>query len=162
MKQTVAHKKIGTLHGLLLVAGLILVLIFLNYIVLGYLATYLGNAASSLAFWVLGGLIAWAVLRIYIVKYSYELGGEALRLTRSYGKRERYITDIYLNNLLFVGAPEEAKKRFPNAKKVKAIHVKGENPVVAVAFKASDGNYIALIQPNDEMRNMLRVCMKKL
>lgn len=156
MKQTVAHKKIGTLHGLMLVAGLVVILILLNYLVLGFLATYIGNGASSIAFWVLGGLVAWLVLRIYIVKYSYELGDEVLRLTRAYGKRERLIDDIYLNNLLFLGKPEEAAKRFPNARRVKAVHAKGEFPVVALAYRASDGQYIALIQANDELKAALR------
>lgn len=160
MKQTVAHKKIGNLHGILLVLGLFVVLALLNYVVLGFLATYIGNAASSLAFWVLGGLIAWGVLRIYIVKYSYELGDEVLRLTRAYGKRERHIDDIYLNNLVFLGTPEEAGKRFPNARRVKAVHARGEYPVVALGYKASDGHRIALIQANDELKNALRARIK--
>ena len=160
MKQTVAHKKIGTLHGLMLVAGLVVILILLNYLVLGFLATYIGNGASSIAFWVLGGLVAWLVLRIYIVKYSYELGDEVLRLTRAYGKRERLIDDIYLNNLLFLGKPEEAAKRFPNARRVKAVHAKGEFPVVALAYRASDGQYVALIQANDELKAALRERIK--
>ena len=160
MKQTVAHKKIGTLHGILLVAGLLVILALLNYLVLGFLATYVGNGASSIAFWVLGGLVAWLVLRIYIVKYSYELGDEVLRLTRAYGKRERLIDDIYLNNLLFLGKPEEAAKRFPNARRVKAVHAKGEHPVVALAYKASDGQYVALIQANDELKAALRERIK--
>lgn len=160
MKQIVEHKKIGTLHGILLVLGLMAVLVLLNYLVLGFLATHIGNGASSLAFWVLGGLIAWGVLRIYIVKYGYELGDEVLRLTRAYGKRERYIEDIYLNNLLFLGKPEDAVKRFPNAKRVKAVHAKGEYPVVAVGYKASDGNHIALIQANDELKAALRARIK--
>lgn len=160
MKQTVAHKKIGTLHGLVLVLGLIVVLVLLNYLVLGFLATYIGNGASSIAFWVLGGAIAWIILRVYIVKYSYELGDEVLRLTRSYGKRERLIADIYLANLLFAGDAAEARKRYPNARLVKATHVKGEYPVTAVAFRASDGNYIALIQANDELKNALRARIK--
>ena len=160
MKQIVAHKKIGTLHGILLVAGLFVVLALLNYLVLGFLATYLGNGASSIAFWVLGGLIAWGVLRIYIVKYSYELGEEVLRLTRSYGKRERHIEDIYLNRLLFLGAPQEAKKRFPNARKVSAIHAKAEDSVCALVYRSSDGQRMALIQPNAELKAKLVEKMK--
>ena len=160
MKQIVAHKKIGTLHGILLVLGLFIVLVLLNYLVLGFLATRIGNNASSIAFWVLGGLIAWGVLRVYIVKYSYELGDEVLRLNRAYGKRERHIEDVYLNNLVFLGKPEDAVKRFPNAKRVKAVHAKGEDPVVALAYKASDGHRIAMIQANDELRNALRTRIK--
>lgn len=160
MKQIVEHKKIGTLHGILLVLGLIIALILLNYLVLGFLATYIGNGASSLAFWVLGGLIAWSVLRVYVVKYSYELGDGVLRINRAYGKRERHMDDVYLSNLVFLGTPEDAKKRFPNAARVKAVHTKGEYPVVAIAYRTSDGHRIALIQANDELKSALRARIK--
>lgn len=161
MKQIVAHKKLSAMHGLLLVLALFVVLIVLNYVVLGFLSTYLGNGVSSLAFWVLGGLLAWLVLRVYIVQYSYELGDEVLRLNRAYGKRERHIEDIYLNQLLFVGAPEEARRRWPNARRVKATHVKGENPVVALVYQTSEGKHLALMQPNDDLLKALRESVKK-
>lgn len=161
MKQTVAHKKMSALHGLLVVAGLVAVLVALNYLVLGFLATHIGNGASSIAFWVLGVLIAWSVLRVYIVKYNYEMDDEVLYLSRSYGKRERYIDNVYLNRLVFMGAPGEAKKRFPNAARVKACHVKGEDSVVALVYSASDGNRIALFQPNEEIKAALRARLKE-
>jgi len=160
MKQIVAHKKLSTLHGILLVAGLIAVLLVLNYFVLGFLSTYVGNKASSLAFWVLGGLVAWIVLRVYVLRYTYEMGGDVLRLTRSYGKRERFIEDIYLRQLVFVGTQQEAAKRWPNAKRVRAVHVKGENPVSAVVYKTADGHGVALIQANEELKEALRACIK--
>ena len=161
MKQIVAHKKVGALHGLLLVVILMVVLVLMNYLVLGYLSTYIGNGASSLAFWVLGGLIAWIVLRIYVVKYSYELGDEVLRLNRSYGKRERHIEDIYLRQMVFLGDPAEAKKRWPNARKVKAVHARGEDAVIALVYRASDGHRMALIQANAELKQRLTARMKK-
>lgn len=155
MKQIVAHKKIGSMQGILLVLALIAALVLLNYLVLGLLATYIGNGASSLAFWVLGGLLAWGVLHIYVVKYSYELGEDVLRINRAYGKRERHIDDIYLNNLIFLGSPEEAKKRWPNARRVKAVHTKGENATMALVYKSADGRRVVLFQPNDELRQRL-------
>ena len=160
MKQIVAHKKLGTLHGLLLVAGLLIVLILMNYLVLGLLATYIGNGASSLAFWVLGGLIAWAVLRIYVVKYFYLLDDEVLQVNRAYGKRERHIDNVYLHQLVFVGPPEEARKRYPNAVRVHALHAKGEHLTVAVVHRASQGHRILLIQPNDEIKAALTAKVK--
>ena len=156
MKQIVEHKKLGVLHGLLLVAFLLVILVLMNYLVLGLLATYIGNGASSIAFWVLGGLIAWAVLRIYVVKYFYLMNDDVLQLNRAYGKRERHIDNIYLSSLAFVGAPEEAKKRYPNAARINATHIKGEYPTVAVAYKTSGGHRIALIQPNDEIKSALQ------
>lgn len=161
MKQTVAHKKLSTLHGLALVAGLVIVLVLLNYLVLGVLATFIGNSASSIAFWLFGCLIAWVVLRVYVVKYSYELGEDVLQLTRSYGKRERFIENIYLRQLVFMGTPEEARKRWPNAKLVKAVRGGAEDPVIALAYKTSDGHRIALIQANDALKAELALRMKE-
>lgn len=161
MKQIVKHKKLSTLHGILLVAGLILALILMNYLVLGLLATRIGNNASSLAFWVLGGLIAWTVLRIYILRYTYLMDDEVLQINRAYGKRERHIENVYLHQMVFVGKPEEAQKRYPNAAKVRAIHAKGEHLTMAVVHRVSQGHRILLFQPNDEILAALKAKVKE-
>lgn len=161
MKQIVAHKKLSTLHGLLLVAGLVVALVLMNYLVLGLLSTRIGNGASSIAFWVLGGLIAWAVLRIYIVKYFYLLDDEVLQINRAYGKRERHIENVYLHQMVFIGNPQEAQKRYPNAAKVRAIHAKGENLTVAVVHRVSQGHRMLLFQPNEEILAALKAKIRE-
>ena len=155
MKQTVAHKKLGTLQGLLLVLGLIVLLILINYVAIDLLAKYLGYTAASLGFWVLGILVAWQVLRIYIVSYVYELGEDVLRLSRKYGKRERLIDDIYLSRLLYVGSPEDAKKRYPQAVKVNAVQASAKVPVTAIVYQTSSGTRVARTQVNDELKAKL-------
>lgn len=155
MKQIVAHKKLSPIHGALLVLGLVAVLILLNYLVIDVLAVTIGYTAACVAFWVIGGLIALQLLRIYVVKFSYELSADVLRLNRSYGKRVRHIEDIYLSQLAFVGAPEEAKRRWPDAKRVRAVHARGEFPITAVVYKTASGTYVALIQANDELKSQL-------
>ena len=146
MKQIVEHKKLGTLHGLLLVAGLMIVLILMNYLVLGLLATRIGNGASSIAFWVLGGGIAWILLQVYVVKYYYLLDDEILQINRAYGKRERHVENVHLHQMVFLGKPEEAQKRYPNARKVRALHLKGENLTMALVHRVSDGHRMLLFQ----------------
>lgn len=161
MKQIVEHKKLSTLHGLLLVAGLMIVLILMNYLVLGLLATRIGNGASSIAFWVLGGGVAWIMLQVYVVKYYYLLDDELLQVNRAYGKRERHVENVYLHQMVFLGKPEEAQKRYPNARKVRALHLKGENLTVALVHRASDGHRILLFQPNDEIQAALKAKLKQ-
>lgn len=161
MKQIVAHKKLSALQGVLLVLGLVIALILLNYVALGLLATRIGNNASSIAFWIFGCLIVWALLQIYVVKYSYELGDDVLQIIRSYGKREPFVENIYLRQLLFMGAPEEARKRWPNAKRIKAVRRGAQDPVIALVYKTSEGNRIALLQANDEIKAALAAEMKK-
>lgn len=155
MKQVVARKSLSTLQGIGLILALVAVLVLLNHVVLNLLAAWLGAAAASIGFWLIGGAIALWVLRVFVVKYSYEVGPDVLRLCRSYGKRERHIEDVYLNQILFVGAPEAAKKRWPDAKRVRAMRSPRELPVTAVVYKTAFGKRVALIQANDELKSHL-------
>lgn len=155
MKQVVGHKKLNDFAGIALVLGLVAVLILLNYLVIDLLAARIGATAASIGFWVLGGLLAWLVLRVYIVTYTYETGAGVLRLCRHYGKRERFIEDIYLNQIEFVGTEEEAKAKYPRTKTVSAVHGSDKTPVTAVAYKTADSVRIARIQANDELKGLL-------
>ncbi len=156
MKQIVEHRKLSKIQGVGLVLGLLAVLVILNYLSGTLLARLIGNNPAALVFWLLGALVAWQVLRIYVVRYSYELNDTLLRMNRSYGKRERHIEDIYLNQLLFVGSPQEAKKRFPNARKLRVLHAGTKQSVTAVAYKSTTGVRVALIQANEALKNRLR------
>ena len=161
MKQIVEHKKLGPVQGILLIVGLVATLIVLNFLCVYYLSALLGYQPASLVFWVIGGLIAWQMLRVYVMKFEYELSADVLRLNRSYGKRPRHIEDIYLNRLLFVGDPDEAKRRYPKAKRVTAKHGSVDLPVTAVVYKTSDDARVALIQANDELKARLMETAKK-
>ena len=161
MKQVVEHKKIGAIQGILLIVGLVAILIVLNFLCGNYLSALIGYQPASLAFWVFGALIAMQMLRVYVVKYEYEMNADVLRLNRSYGKRPRHIEDIYLNRLLFVGDPEEAKQRHPKARKVSAMHGNVDLPVTAVVYRTADDTHMALIQANDELKARLMERAKK-
>ena len=155
MKQTVEHKKLSTLPGVLLILGLVAALAVLDILCVRILARWIGAQPAALAFWILGGLIALWMLHVYVVKYVYELNLDVLRLNRSYGKRPRHIEDIYLRQIVFVGTPEEAKRRHPRARRVSAVRRGAELPVTAVVYKSSDGEHVALIQANSELRQKL-------
>ena len=161
MKQIIAHKKIGPVQGILLVLALVIILVLANYLVIGYLAAYLGNAAANIAFWIIGVLLAWQVLRLDIATFAYEMDDDVLRLSRRYGRKERIIEDIYLSRLLFVGSPEEAKKRYPQAKKLNAVHPGTKDAVTAVVYQNSIGTQIALTQLNDEFKAKLVEVVRK-
>ena len=160
MKQTVAHKKLGNLQGLLLILGLLLVLVFFNYIFSVYVAKLVGYNFANVLFWVLGGVIAWQLLRTYIAFFIYEMDDDVLRITRKYGRKERLVEDIYLSRLLYVGSAEEAKKRYPQAKRISAAQPGVKAAVTAVAYQSSAGARIALLQANDEIRETLVARMK--
>jgi len=160
MKQIVAHKKIGALQGVLLVLGLVAVLLALNFACSALLSRLIGYNAASLLFWILGALVAWQVLRVFIAKFVYEMDEDVLRISRKYGRKERFIEDIYLSRLLFDGSPEEAKKRYSEARRVNAVHPGVKDNVTAVAYQTSSGIRIALTQVNGEFKEKLVSRMK--
>ena len=160
MKQIVSHKKIHPVVGVLIILLLLGFLLVLNYL-LGLLKPFVSQTILEIFFWLVGAAAAWWFLRTYVVKYSYEMTEDVLRLNRMYGKRERFIADIYLNRLLFVGSLEEAKKRNPNAKVVRALQSTCKIPSTAIAYKTSSEVSIALIQANDELIAKLKQRMQK-
>ena len=155
MKQVVEHKKLGAVQGALLIVGLVAILVVLNYLCAVHLSALIGYQPASLVFWVAGALIAMQMLRVYVVKYEYEMDEDVLRLNRSYGKRPRHIEDVYLNRLLFVGGVDEAKKRYPQARKVSAKHDNVDLPVTAVVYRTADDIHVAHIQASEELRARL-------
>ena len=154
MKQIVAHKKLSTLQGIGLIVGLIATLLLLN-LSFSLIAPYIGSNPASLCFWIAGGVIAFFMMRIYIAAYCYELSEDVLRISRKYGRRERFIEDIYLNKLVYIGALEEAEKRHAGAKKLRAVHKSVSLPVTAVAYSAPDGMHIAYLQLDDAIRGRM-------
>lgn len=154
MKQTVAHKKLSSLQGILLVLGLVAAILLLNLII-EIAGRFIGPGAATACFWGIGILIVLWVYRTYVVAYQYELDEDELRLSRRYGKRERPIETIYLRSLQFVGSREEAQKRYPGAKKVSALHSRCSIPVTAVVYRDSEGTRIALIQADDALKEKL-------
>lgn len=160
LKQTVGHSKLGAVRGIALVAALVAVLLFLNYVVLNFIADKVGYTAASISFWVIGGAIAFWMLRRFVLVYIYEIGGNVLRITRKYGKRERLIEDIYLNRIIYVGTPEEAKRRDPNAKVIKVVHSAVKTDKTAMLFNTSQGTETVIFQPDAEMRKRLVEAVK--
>ena len=161
MKQIVAHKKLSALHGFLLVLGILAVLLVMNNLVLGVLTRAVGFTVANVTFWLVGALMALWVLRVYVVKYIYELGPDVLRLNRAYGKRERHIEDVYLNQLLFVGAPEEARKRYGKLRCTRSTHPSCKLARTALVYKNSSGTRMALIQADDKLKAALTERVKK-
>ncbi len=160
MKQIVERKKLGALQGIALILGLVAVLVILNFLCGAFLARWIGYNPASLVFWILGGGIALWMLHVFIVKYVYELTDDVLRLNRSYGKRPRHIVDIYLRQIAFVGDPAEARRRYPHARKTSATRGGVDLPIVAVVYRTADGEDMALIQANPELRAKLEGCAK--
>ena len=168
MKQSIGHKKLNPLQGLLLILGLAAVLILLNYVAINLVAVWFsrlspraGTIAGLVTFWGVGGGVALQVLRVYIARVSYTMTEDLLRMSRFYGKRERHIEDVYLSQLLFVGAPEDAQKRFGKLSCIKATHPSCKLGRTALVYKNSSGMRMALIQADDALKAALTQRVKK-
>ena len=99
MKQTVSHSKLRPWQGILIVLLLVVLLVAINYLLGLYLQRLVGYTAASIAFWIIGAGIAYYTFRRFVVACTYELSEAALRLNRTYGKRERHICDIYVTRM---------------------------------------------------------------
>lgn len=161
MKQIVAHKKLRPWQGLLLIAAVIAALLLINLLLGAFMQRLIGYTAASIAFWVIGAAIAYWVFRRYVAAYAYELSADVLRLSRSYGKRERFICDIYLNRAVFVGSVEDARKKFGKTPTVRALRACDHLPVTAVVFDGADGRRTALIQADEALKAALIARMKQ-
>ena len=168
MKQSIGHKKLNPLQGLLLIVCLLAILFLVNYLAIDLFGAWFsriseraGGLAGLIAFWVIGGFIALQVLRVYVARISYTLTEDLLRMSRFYGKRERHIEDIYLNQLLFVGAPEDARKRYGKLRCTRATHSSCKLERTALVYKNSSGMRMALIQANDELKAALTQRVKR-
>ena len=168
MKQSIGHKKLNPLQGVLLIAGLMAILLLVNYLAINLVAVWFsrlspraGTIAGLVTFWGIGGGVALQVLRVYIARVSYTMTEDLLRKSRFYGKRERHIEDVYLSQLLFAGTPEDAQKRYGKLSCIKATHPSCKLPRTALVYKSSSGTRMALIQADDALKAALTQRVKR-
>ena len=62
---------------------------------------------SSLLFIAYGCAIAWFLLNWYVMRFIYTANADCLRVCRAYGKRERFMADVWLNQVIAYGTPED-------------------------------------------------------
>lgn len=120
--------------------------------------TLLGNrigSPASILFILYCCAIAWLLTQRYVLGFVYTTDGNCLRICRVYGKRERFMCDIWLNKVQTYGDPETVKQRFPNARIDKAIKSQCTFAPFAMAYKDAGKQAIIIIQPNEELKALL-------
>ena len=111
----------------------------------------IGVLASAL-FILYGCAIAWFLLNWYALSFIYTATDDCLRICRAYGKRERFAADVWLNRVVAWGAPDEMKRRYPQAKALHATRAQCPYEPLALVYQNSGGLAVAVIQPDDAMR----------
>ena len=124
------------------------------------LATRSGTLAS-LGFIAYGCAIAWWLLDRYVLGYVYTATADVLRVCRVYGKRERFMADVYLNTIQAWGSEEDMKQRFPGARVERATRDRCGIEPLALAYKADGRTAILVLQPDEAMRRHLTERRKK-
>ena len=158
-RQKVEGESLKGMKGILAVAA-VMAAAMLGSAFFTLLGKRIGNVAS-LAFIAYCCAIAWFVLTYYVMGFVYATDGDCLRICRTYGKRERFMCDVWLNKVLAYGDPDDVRKRFPEARIENAVKKQCEISTFAMAYK-NDGKAVILhIQPDDKLKEKLLAAIKK-
>ena len=118
------------------------------------------GVTASLLFILYGCAIAYFLLNWYAMSFIYTSTDDVLRVCRSYGKRERFMVDVWLNQVVAYGTPEEVKQRCPDAPVSQATRAQCEYEPLALAYRQEGKTRILVIQPDDAMRKHLISAIK--
>ena len=119
------------------------------------------GALASVLFIAYGCAIAYFLLNWYAMRFIYTANDDCLRVCRAYGKRERFVVDVWLNQVTAYGTPEEVKARCPGAPVTQATRAQCELEPLALAHRQDGKTRILVIQPDDAMRAHLLGVLKK-
>lgn len=158
LEQKLRNRQPGALGGLGLVV-LVVLAVLAGSTFFNRLAPRLGTL-SSVGFIAYGAAIAWGLLNWYALGFIYTANADCLRVCRTYGKRERFMADVWLNRVQGYGTLEEMKARFPGAHVAQATRAQCEFEPLALAYRDSDRVNILVIQPDDAMRAHLTAAIK--
>ena len=132
-------------RGAVLVA-VVAVVVILSSNFFYFISRWIGNAASPL-FILFGMGVAWFLLNRYVMSFVYYCDGSCLRVRRAYGRYQRQVADV--------------KARFPGARTQRAVKPECEIQPLAVAFNDAGKTAIVLLQPEEELREILMKAVKR-
>lgn len=150
LEQRLQNKQPNWLQGVGIVLA-IAVAVILGSNFFAALAPRIGTL-SSLLFILYGVGIAWLLQFWFIMGFIYTATDDVLRVCRSYGKRERFMADVWLNTVQGYGKPEDVRKRFPGARVSRATRRQSEIEPFALAYSDGGKTAILVIQPDERMK----------
>ena len=153
LRQRLQNPRPDALRGIGIIA-LTALAVFVGQAAFSRLSTRIGSLAS-LGFIAYGCLIAWWLLNRYVLAFSYTATADVLRVCRVYGKRERFMTDVYLSTIQAWGSEEDMKRRFPGARVERATREHCALQPLALAYQFDGRPMILVLQPDEAMRRHL-------
>lgn len=158
--QRVERRRLNWWSGLIVVIAIVAATV-IDSAVMTWASPIIGSAVATILFYAIGLTVAIVLIRVYVLAYTYVMNDSLLRLSHAYGRYERFIDDIYFNNIAFYGDPEEAKKRFPDGKVSKVYRKECPLPVRAVVTRDEGRAKIYLIRPDEKIEQALMNGAKK-
>ena len=150
LEQRISNPQPGALQG----AGIVLLIALAalaGNALFGWMGRWLG-ALASVGFILYGCVIAWMLMDRFALSFVYTANADCLRVCRAYGKRERFMVDVWLNQVLAYGSLDDMKKRFPGARMAHATRTGCPLSPLALAYQADKKTAILVIQPDDALR----------
>ena len=157
--QKLTNKQPSPLGGVGLIL-LILLVALAGSAFFNRLTPWLGGWAT-VGFIAFGAAMAWFLLNWYGMSYIYTANADCLRVCRAYGKRERLVTDVWLNRVMGIGEPEAMKARFPGARVIRATRAQCPFPPLALAYRDSEATRLIILQPDEAMAAHLKAAVKR-
>ena len=159
-RQQLLNPPLKALKGLLVV-GALAATVLLDSLLAQLLTAIVTELVAAVFFWCVGILIALWTLRRYVMGYSYALTSSLLIIAHLYGRYERRMEEIYLNNIVFAGTPEAVRKRYPDARVHRAVLTRNPTEVFAIAYRDDGKTAILLFQPDPQIRATLESAGRK-
>ena len=153
LEQRVENRRPGALQGV----GIVLLAAAAavgGSALFSWMGRWLG-AVASVGFILYGCIIAWMLMDRFALAFVYTANADCLRICRAYGKRQRFMADVWLNQVQAYGTPEEMKSRFPGARAARATRPQCPLAPLALAYKSDGKTAIMVIQPDDALRDHL-------
>lgn len=158
-QQKVRGQSLDGIKGVLLIVA-VLAAALVGSAFFTLLGKTVGNAAS-IAFIAYCCLLAWFLLTYYVMGFVYATDGSCLRVCRTYGKRERFMCDVWFTSVQAYGDPENVRKRFPEARVESAVKKQCTLKTFALAYETDNKIVILHIQPDDRMKGKIIAALKK-
>ena len=150
LRQTLRNRQPDALRGIGIVLGAAAALL-MGSVVFTRLESRLGPLSSAL-FIAYGCAVAWFLLNWYVMAFVYTASADCLRVCRAYGKRERFVADVWFSQLLACGDEADMKRRYPGARVTRATRAQCPLPPLALAYRENGKPAIIVLQPEEEIR----------
>ena len=148
-------------QGLLVVLVVLVSIYALNAVFTFFTVLGLDYLIGSILFWGFGVGIAVFLFYRFAIVYRYDIGEVKLVLSRVYIKNPRVMEEILTREIVFLGTPEEAKKRYPDASVRRALTHRAADPVRALVYVRGKSPRVILFEPNAEMCEAIQAFVRK-